>query len=717
MFVRSGKFLPCAVVLPLLVALSACGGGGSDAVTACVQTPDHGCIAPAEFNRLRDVAAAELLDAPALQSDGQWGLRAINTHQAHAAISVLHGAEAKPGAGVTVGVIDTGIDLDHPAFQDGAVSETLTTGTPDETGARDFSHGTAVASVIVGRPVPGASHQHTGIAPYATLRMTAIRLGSAQPDVPFDPVPVAALDDSGDAARYRDVLSQDLDVLNQSFGIEGLIENYDETALRAAYGQTIEALAQRPDGTDKTILVWSAGNSNTKLCRPGTSNCDGNDRTDYLDRPAGTLDASSPNLYAGLPARIEELRSHSIAVAAIGEDGEIADFSNRCGIAAQWCIAAPGHEVLIAYFGPDDLGRIVRGYGTGSGTSFAAPMVTGGLALMKQFFRDQMPNTDLVTRLYATADKSGIYADTAVYGQGLMDLGAAVAPVGEATVAMGSQVGDAGHRIKATQLRLGGALGDGFAHALSGREIAAFDALGAPFWYALPDLSAAGIGPSPMVRLRGLMAPGQEADGTAGATRLEFNRYGSAVTQGKWRFGIHESPVNAEASLLNLAENATTFTFQMQNGIAATAFTTTGLPGRHVPETGAVLAWRPSGEPFGLRLGWLEERKAMLGLHLGGCVRPAFGRQRHRRAGGRHRFRRLAPCRGCRDRSDRGRDRKRDRHRHVGSDHERGLAARRPAPGRRRSDHDRVVPAAARGARPGAPHLADRPHQGRKRLA
>ena len=65
-------------------------------------------------------------------------------------------------------------------------------------------------------------------------------------------------------------------------------------------------------------------------------------------------------------------------------------------------------------------------------------MVSGGLALMKQIFRGQLSNTDLVTRLYETADRSGFYADAAVYGRGSMDLGAATSPVGVLEVPAGA---------------------------------------------------------------------------------------------------------------------------------------------------------------------------------------------------------------------------------------------------------------------------------------
>ena len=48
------------------------------------------------------------------------------------------------------------------------------------------------------------------------------------------------------------------------------------------------------------------------------------------------------------------LRENTVAVVAVGEDGEIAAYSNRCGLAAAWCIVAPGDGVALAYFGPDE---------------------------------------------------------------------------------------------------------------------------------------------------------------------------------------------------------------------------------------------------------------------------------------------------------------------------------------------------------------------------
>lgn len=120
----------------------------------------------------------------------------------------------------------------------------------------------------------------------------------------------------------------------------------------------------------------------------------------------GAIDAVSPEILAGLPARIPELRGHAVAVVAVGRDSDadgypdIASFSNRCGIAADWCIAAPGVDVEIAIFGRVNGVAGQRAISSGNGTSFAAPMVSGGLAVMKQLFRGQLGSEELVGRLY-----------------------------------------------------------------------------------------------------------------------------------------------------------------------------------------------------------------------------------------------------------------------------------------------------------------------------
>lgn len=530
----------------------------------------------------------------------------------------------EPGEGVTVGLIDSGIDQDHPSFAGKYIPENrihIYGEVFDERGGA-FSHGTAVASIIAARPTgdPRLDGSFFGVAPGADLKMFAVRLGTGGDH--YNPIGLDRLrrDDPIDRDLFTRVLREDIDILNLSFGVPGIIENYDANDLRNNFGQTIAALEQN-GRAEKTILVWAAGNANGLRCTPGDANCVG-----------GRIDASSVEVFPGLVAQIESLRGHSIAVVSVDRAGDIADSSNRCGIAADWCLAAPGDLVRVAYFGP------VRDRGTGvvrpgqrtvtelySGTSFAAPMVAGGLAVMKQFFRNQLSNTELVTRLFATANKGDKYADRSIYGQGMMDLGAATYPVGNTMVAGGPTVSDGGVDLRLTSLRLGGAFGDALGSSLAGQELAAFDDLGAPFWFRLTDLQGSTPVPSSLLRLHELMdeAPIRQWIGDQ-LTTLTPGRAGGSVERdlgyGRLRLGFLETPTGVEGGHFVLARNVTTLTLTGANGMTATALTTSGFMGR-APASGAALSWRPFDVPLGFRAGWLAERDTLLGTAADG----AFG--------------------------------------------------------------------------------------------
>ena len=316
------------------------------------------------------------------------------------------------------------------------------------------SHCTGVAAVIVGRPSDShtaATRAGRGVAWGADVAMFAIATGSGGGN--YVPVSLASLsnNDSGWASLINSVIgwsSGAIDFVNVSVGFTGIIEQYGEQELRDNFGNSIAALAQA-GVSDKTVFVFSAGNGHGDPCDPA-------DLTGHTDLCVSFVDglgmtrykvnARSADVDSGLPARISELRGHVIAVVAIRSDGRIASFSSRCGIAAQWCIAAPGQSIRTAYYGPDpvDSSPGARGAHTTSGTSFAAPMATGALVVMKHYYRDQLSNTALVSRLLATANDRGIYANSSIYGHGLLDLDAALTPQGTQQVALGNRVGGPG---------------------------------------------------------------------------------------------------------------------------------------------------------------------------------------------------------------------------------------------------------------------------------
>ena len=64
-----------------------------------------------------------------------------------------------------------------------------------------------------------------------------------------------------------------------------------------------------------------------------------------------------------------------------------------------------------------------------------------------------------------------------------------------------------GMRVTGGVAILGRAFGDGLSRSLAGREIAAFDALGAPFWFDLSGLVGTAYRPSVIGRLYSLIGP------------------------------------------------------------------------------------------------------------------------------------------------------------------------------------------------------------------
>ena len=602
---RNRAFL-FSIVLSLSFVIGGCSviGGYRSRIVECITVHDGDCVTPEAFAE----STAELVDAYRQQDSfqNQWGLSHIKADAAYGSLELLKGTDAEPGSGVTVGFIDTGIDQDHPVFAGKTVTEEFLSGAADETGA-GFSHGTAVASVAAAART-SLDHASHGVAWGADIAMFAIPTGT--PGDVYDPITLEQLSYAdarmagliGHALAWRDG-DRKVDILNLSIGYEGLVDGYTEQELRDNFGTAIAVMAQA-DADEKTILVWAAGNAHGENCDPSTTgHCQYN-----------ALDAVVPEVPAGLGAHIEELRGHSIAVVALSPaDGKIAFFSDRCGIAADSCIAAPGEGVRSAYFGPigEDAGR---SFADIRGTSVAAPMVSGGLALMKQLFRDQLSNTELVTRLYATADKSGPYADSSIYGQGSMDLGAATSPVGVLEVPDDGQVGQSGSRLQSMGLRPGAALGDGLQQSLATSRIMALDALGAPFWYLMGNFTAAAKGLSVTARLRGFLAPEPGWDGPAGATAMARGQAGSEANGAPVTLHIARLETTAEVrgSHLALAEGGVKATLAGQGGLSAAAFTTKGDPGQK-PAVGAALSWRRAGLPLGLRAGWIGERETLLG--------------------------------------------------------------------------------------------------------
>ncbi|MGR3913527.1 MAG: S8 family serine peptidase, partial [Gammaproteobacteria bacterium] len=423
-------------------------------------------------------------------------LRLINASTAY--------ARGATGKGTLVGVVDSGIYPEHiefgsadyagrPFYEGVCQRET----DPDNPSQKKICenydhfeeearrHGTAVASLITGgrgspRGDRGRINNMQGVAYESDLIFHAVWLGGLG-YVGWPPGNLSEWTEEIDRYMAENYYNPRLKIsifnsntpaiVNHSFAwAYGDIDLYSADEVREKLKHTVAIMAQKdvPDA-DKIIIVRGAGND-------------------------GSAYSTSPALTSGLGVHFPELRSHVLAVVAVDQDGVLSNFSNPCGSAKDFCLAAPGSNLIAAAVNDDRYpGRPM--YRRFSGTSAAAPIISGSLALLRQFFGEQVGNTELVTRILATANRDGIYADSDKYGHGLVDLDAATAPVG---ALMTSLSGDPLARpfTGGGFAQSGGAFGAAMQNALADVEIAAFDQLDAPFFFpvtggAAPRVSAA----------------------------------------------------------------------------------------------------------------------------------------------------------------------------------------------------------------------------------
>ncbi|WP_211444150.1 autotransporter serine protease [Collimonas humicola] len=262
------------------------------------------------------------------------------------------------GAGVTVAVVDTDFNVSDPEFAGRLVKTVYASG-----GAGN-PHGSEVAEAL-----GGSSY---GVAP--SVSMLGAAVGTGGDNVSFN-TPV-----------YQDLFNKGARIFNQS-------NAFGSIAAPAGNGPTFYNIYQ-PFVSQGSLFIWAAGNDSS----------------------------AHPSLTAGLPALYPDLQKGWLAVVAVNAaggaqgysssdttPGVLSSYSNRCGEAANWCLAAPGDFISATANG--------RVYGT----SFATPAVTGAAALVQQAFpwmsADQIRQTIL-----STATSMG---DTATYGWGLLNAGKA----------------------------------------------------------------------------------------------------------------------------------------------------------------------------------------------------------------------------------------------------------------------------------------------------
>ena len=475
-----------ALVLVTLISCGGGGGGGSNNTPLVSQTPTPPSTPPSlSFDELKEQYEGYY------EYPRQWGIDMINASTAY--------ARGATGAGITIAITDSGLDNSHIEISATRLSANSALSYSNYTpNTRQKRHGTMVASVAAGKQDKTDITPMHGVAFEADVLFVAIQL--AEPDPDYDPVDIGDDDGSGNVSGAPDFtgidnfFSQlfeiyndyDVDIVNNSYGYSGNINDYTEAQVRYAFPNTIAEMSQAgTPNSEKTIYVWAAGNAGG-----------------YADQG---VDYSSPELLPGMAHYIPEIQGHSIAVVSLDENGQISDFSSRCGVAQDYCIAAPGGRITAAYpTSTSDTGIYIGNtnddnynncitdnscYAVTSGTSFAAPFVSGGLAVIADHFEGQLGSQEIVSRLFATANKKGVYADKAIYGQGLMDLDAATEPVGQVSAMMSlSLSGPMAPAIFSNIQLTSPSFGDAIANGIGNHSVIFFDALDAPFRRSLSSL-------------------------------------------------------------------------------------------------------------------------------------------------------------------------------------------------------------------------------------
>jgi len=381
-----------SLAIMLALALSGCGGGGGSSSTLPIKY-----IQPEEPIDLSSYSI----------SPGTYSQQTMTNVSAA-------WDEGYKGAGITIGFVDSGVNQNHIDFYDDSGYSRI-----DWYNARAVEtddgynieltydyvdidspeyHGTHIASIAAGREF--------GVAPEATIL----------------PVNVFFNNDSA----YNTAIHAGVDYLAGKAPI-----------VNASITEMVNFSTIGGSSSEFNSYLTTLQNNNTVLVTAA-----GNGGTDFIGDPIGAEHFSNNDTYQNLSieSSIEDQVLHVIALNS--SSGEIASFSNFPGSCSDVgagadlsCnsttmseiqnnfISVPGTNIEAAY-GADTISSIAY-----NGTSMATPIVSGGLALLLSGW-DQLTPQQAVAILKESANNTGIYSDAATYGVGLMDMAAAMTPLG-----------------------------------------------------------------------------------------------------------------------------------------------------------------------------------------------------------------------------------------------------------------------------------------------
>ncbi|WP_231583353.1 autotransporter serine protease [Luteimonas sp. FCS-9] len=415
-----------------------------------------------------------------------WGLEVINAHHAY--------ARGLSGAGVRLGLLDSGVGFDHPEFagkdhrgiamadvlDDGSLcTQEGTLGGPDacfhtkgdeaavsglyiDESLRPFlnpgfedcvgqvcysyeSHGTHVAGTMAANRDGSGMH---GVAWGADLSSARLFSDSYEeiPDLLCGFLGIGCVSLSMGASTsalvgmYDQAIAHGVRAMNHSWGwgytirdnatVHELLDGLEDSDPGIYEQLAAMAEASRQSGM---LQVVAAGNTNA----PGDT---------LEEQPITTIPGMTPYLFP-------DIEKYWVAVANLDEDGVLSASSMRCGAAAQWCIAAPGTNITssvldgsptgtdivvddagnVRYEFEDRNGGVEYAYADYTGTSMAAPHVTGALGLLFERF-PYLEGHQIRDVMLTTATDLGEEGVDDIYGWGLLNLEAAIEGYGQLRV-------------------------------------------------------------------------------------------------------------------------------------------------------------------------------------------------------------------------------------------------------------------------------------------
>lgn len=589
---KLGRLFLNALVLALLGACAGGGGGGGPGVVVSPPPPPSPPVFPSLAPPHAD---GDFPSTAGSEFTANWGVGGIN-----AQVAWQNGAT---GAGVLVGVIDTGIHPEHPELAGRISPNSIDIRAGRNALVTNETHGSELSSLIAGN-YNGA--QTVGVAFDATI--LAIRADNG----------AGSFENTDLANAINYARQQGVDVINLSLGSSSPSPANVEQAIRTATAAGI-------------IIVVSAGND-------------------------GDTGATRPN-YPGFLA-IDPLVSNGLIMIAGGlnPNGTVNPASNPPGIADDWYITAPGWQIIVPDYGAPGPVPGFQSCGAAAGiaanlcriqgTSYASPHVAGAVALVMDAFPGLTPQ-QVVDLLLTTADDTGPAGIDAVNGRGRLNVGRAFQPVGPLAVPLMSS---AMELTPDTLLGgVGAAFGDGMTINTAAWTVAGFDHYDRTFPVNFADNWLAAASPSALaqapllwrtsstdgrarmqiafadetlpesyrglvdradfeqtpVRIDADLAPGLTASIAAHGARTMYDRTSDAVG--------HLAFVDAELSLQ--------LTRQIGDGVSVSLLSESGVTPESIfqgPTDRSASAARASfnGGAFGfdLTVGRVEEESGLLGL-------------------------------------------------------------------------------------------------------